>query len=147
LCCCFLSGLGLHTIAQSFRLEHIPNLPLTDFSSVPGLRNLHIDFCSDLSSINLSVVSIFLFLRVVSCCFFCYSVFGFRQSQLYFSNAFYYYIPTTCFGPYEPSSGGIYIYWLLYKELFFYNGSFVLVLFINYPFITAVVVIRATTVS
>jgi hypothetical protein len=40
-----------------------------------------------------------------------YNLFGFRRSQLYFSNVFYYYyyIPTTCFGPYGPSSGGIYI--------------------------------------
>jgi hypothetical protein len=30
-----------------------------------------------------------------------YTLFGFRQSQLYFPNVFYYYyyIPTTCFGP------------------------------------------------
>jgi hypothetical protein len=50
-----------------------------------------------------------------------YNLFGFHQSQLYFSNAFYYYyyIPTTCFGPYGPSPGGIYIHWLLPKELFF----------------------------
>jgi hypothetical protein len=42
--------------------------------------------------------------------------FGVRQSQLYFSNVFYYYyyIPTTCFGPYGPSSGGIYIYIYIY---------------------------------
>jgi hypothetical protein len=32
-----------------------------------------------------------------------------RQSQQYFSECFYYYfLPTTCFGPYGPSSGGIY---------------------------------------
>jgi hypothetical protein len=48
---------------------------------------------------------------------------GRRQSQLHFSIIFYcYYIPTTCFGPYGPSSGGIYIYiytyWLIPKELF-----------------------------
>jgi hypothetical protein len=69
LCCCFFSRFGLHKIAQSFRLDHIANLPLTDFSSVPGVRNLHTDFCMNLSSINLSVVSIyeaFLFLRVAS---------------------------------------------------------------------------------
>jgi hypothetical protein len=37
--------------------------------------------------------------------------FGFRQEQLYFSNVlyYYYYIPTTCFVPYGPYSGGIYI--------------------------------------
>jgi hypothetical protein len=68
-----------------------------------------------------------------------YSLFGFRQSQLYFSNVFcyYYYIPTACFGPYGPSSGGIYlyVYWLLPKELFFYSGSAVLVLVINCLFI------------
>jgi hypothetical protein len=37
------------------------------------------------------------------------NLFGFRQSH--FSNVSYYYcyIPTTCFGPYGPSSDGIYI--------------------------------------
>jgi hypothetical protein len=50
-----------------------------------------------------------------------------------FTNVFYYYyyIPTTCFGLYGPSSGGIYIYWLLPNQLFFYNGSVFLVLVIN----------------
>jgi hypothetical protein len=39
-----------------------------------------------------------------------YKLFGVRQSQLYFSNVFnYYYIPTTCFGPYGPSSCGMYV--------------------------------------
>jgi hypothetical protein len=39
------------------------------------------------------------------------NLFGFRQSQLYFSNVFYYncYMPTTCFGSCGPSSGGIYV--------------------------------------
>jgi hypothetical protein len=39
---------------------------------------------------------------------------------------YYYYILITCFGPYGPSSGGI--YWLIPKEQFFYNRSIVLVL-------------------
>jgi hypothetical protein len=38
-----------------------------------------------------------------------YNLFWVNQSQLYFSNVFYYYyIHTTCFGPYGSSSGEIY---------------------------------------
>jgi hypothetical protein len=105
---------GIHEMAfvcTSVKHEHM----------LPNYASSLLNDKSDLPNVEHS----FLFLRVASCWVYHYNVFGFRQSKLYFSNVFYYYyyIPTKCFGPFGPFSGGIYeyiytrIYWLLPKEL------------------------------
>jgi hypothetical protein len=70
-----------------------------------------LDFCSKCKFWRVSFIISFLFLRAASCCVYRYWLLGFRQSQLIFLNCivFYsYYIPATCFGPYGPSSSGLY---------------------------------------
>jgi hypothetical protein len=54
----------------------------------------------------------FVFLRVASCCVYYYNLWGggaLSIAAVIFRMSFYYYfIPTTCFDPLGPSSGGIY---------------------------------------
>jgi hypothetical protein len=83
------------------------------------------------------VLNFFLFLRFASYCVYYYTVFGFRQSQLYFSNIFLLLLLHTPY-TFRPLRAifrwDIYIYWSFHKVLFSYNGPVVFVFAIDCTF-------------